>query len=430
MSKKEGLVYTKTEVEAENNNRDDDKWQELTGFKTEYWSEEAMKNRKLGGDDGKYPQQDGESDADYETRLQIIDEYASSDKDIETPPVENTVYTYDDDGALGYVFHKRARAPKEVNEIRLKTFFAQEILGSSDDARQNDKVLSIQALRKQRKLDSGNDSITKIAEYYVGPLSTSSKEVLPGMLQNTQKDDSRYSEKDLKYVKDKRAKIATSDAYEDEESILRIADKKLEGFIYPLFDKGFFDPGEGKTAGFFIASEYDDYANGVDTAIIVPLEFMNSDGKKEVLNQPISFDITAGDAKNKLDYINKNHGLTKIKYPSTIQKKELPPMENVPNFIICLPRKVEANQLISSLVKNELPSEELQFLINFQIWYQAVKCAEYWREHPNHLDDSKNFARISNFYREKTEKNLKKINGKTDDILRRHQFAIDYLSHI
>lgn len=445
MGKKERIGYDKIELEAERNNGNIGKWEEVASLanqKPEYWSKDAVEQKPLGGKEGLYPQYEDESDEDYQARLQHINQYAQNEVTKTTPPQENIPHIYDesdeDNNILhGYMFRKRPRTPKEINELGLKVFNTQEILGSSDDVRENKIIMGIKDLRREKHLNIGGQSKSDAARYYIGPLSSLEKNIPPGALQNDEKDRKRYSDKDQRNLEKKKSIIAISDARADEDAIFRQAGKMLEGFFYPLFEQGFFDSGKNNTAGLFLASEYDDLFNGVDAAIVLPLHSYEGDGKEAVVNQPLSFDLTVSpkSSKTKIETLKNKHGLTKIDYPSTIQKKELPPMDQIPNFVICLPKDREETAFVDGLIKGNLPSAEIQLLINYQIWRQATHFAEYWRDQPDHLDDAKAFARISNFFGERVNfgaENAKRLGlfKNLDDFIDDHRRALEYLDFV
>ena len=74
-------------------------------------------------------------------------------------------------------------------------------------------------------------------------------------------------------------------------------------------------------------------------------------------------------------------------------------------------------------------------MINYQIWRQATHFAEYWRDQPDHLDDAKAFARISNFFGERVNfgaENAKRLGlfKNLDDFIDDHRRALEYLDFV
>ena len=139
-------------------------------------------------------------------------------------------------------------------------------------------------------------------------------------------------------------------------------------------------------------------APAADAAAVIPIEIKRND-RTTTLNQLVCFDLTTGAGDEKIERIRTEfygdgektagkYGLAELKHPSTCLGRTVSaPLEDVPHFVLCLPRKRELEEFEISLAGHKPLPRGIQDLMNFQLYRQAAHWAYHWRdeqkaEHP------------------------------------------------
>ena len=384
--------FLKIETEASTDeNGNINGWQELADQAPEYWSEMAMKkltpeelypqNKEL------YPQnKDGEeSNQEYEKRLADINALTSDEYDEYPSEIEEQ---YPDGYPYGKIVYERGNSESGYDYTYGNDSEAEHgykfVEHAPDVSSEFEKHLNINALRtaevKRRRRDYNN----------------------------------RYSKDHKRDVDRQREVIEESNARKTEEQLLRDEiSKDFELFFSQLPKLGFFNLDGQPPAEIIYPSEYDDDKRGIDDAAKIPIIVSDKNGGQKISRQLITFDLTTGRLKeDRLKELihGSGCGLTDFQYPSDESGNRLSPANGVPNFIIYLPlpqihddnpreqkaqRKARYEKILEgisetgyppekypdksgleeffdSMRRGELPSQEIQDLINFQIATQAA----------------------------------------------------------
>lgn len=253
--------------------------------------------------------------------------------------------------------------------------------------------------------------------------------------------ESSYSEKDRRKVEKVRAELkeeTANDEWRDPTLTgFRLEGKRFEGLFYPLVESGFFDvklspaqldPNSRITspkaarpelfdrldfhAAFVPTSEYDDLFHATDVAAVIPVEVHDRAGRIDgVTSQLVAFDLTTADLlsprgsqklSGKLKTINRefnstdknrdSHGVTRLDYPSTINGKTFSAVDNIPHFVLALPRNggEEMKSLKNSLFSNGKIPPEIAKLLNYEISVQAENWRCYWTDETEKLAPPEN----------------------------------------
>ena len=407
--------YIKTEMESKINKLGcATRWTELSEQGTEYWSHDAVRKRGL---DEQYPSGENETEEEHRAKLEKIGEYALLDTDLEGLMQPGKTYFY---GELD----EQGRPHTVDSDGKVRGYKFEERVVSDDEARQNYDNVFAEQMVEQGILDAVSDEIKAreegrlicdvkmpkdfnqqkdLARYYVGALDYREQSGRPGKFEGAGAE--RYSERDRKWVEEKKAAFRRQDQGSEQVEFL-INGKMFEGFFYPLIRQGFFDSPDGRPAAAILSSDYDDFSKSkVDIAVAVPM------GDAEDALQPICFDLTTGYGNGKLskikDTFGREHGLADIKYPSTCFKKEIVPLQDVPHFVLCLP-PMEFNKFREKLASKELPTREIQDLMSYQIYAQARYWAEYWGGRDDVSDEEKaesvqKFTKIASHFAKKMD---------------------------
>lgn len=427
--------YIKIETEASVGKKGGlSRWEDLKDQSHEYWSEESMKAHSIEQQYPKSKDKDKpESESAYRERINRIEnkigEYALLDATLEIPPKPGKTYAYgdlDDDGkqqnlapndkVYGYRFEPYESSPQTAT-FYSEVFAEQQMRQGLEDA-----VADEEKARKKNELIPPKISTPKeyekqkiIARYYVGSLNFKEKTEEPGVFQGAGSD--RYTEEDRKLVERIKESFQNNDPKSDKVEYL-VNGKMFEGFFYPLIRQGFFDSPDGTPAAIVLSSDYDDFKESkVDVATVLPL----ASGEKQL----ICFDLTTGYGNGKIDRIKRHfeekRGLADIKYPSTCYKRELAPIKDIPHFVLCLPPD-DFGKFRENLAGEKLPSQDIQNLINYQIYAQAAHWAKKWSG-----EESKQFKKIAIHFCQKLGKNQEEIMKTVQSVRRNHESAIRYL---
>ena len=458
MAKEKGIFRTEHESSKINKLGDVIGWD--TVGEGEYWSEEAMKPREL---EEMYPALEGESEDDHKERLAKITETLKKlggralQSVHPSSPIElNKTHLYnglneqgkpiaDPDGKVrGFSFTKHDSQEALKSEEYSDLFSEQMQKQASRDATTDERRARSQGELLYPEACKGDSE--KIAEFYIGSLDFRQKAPRRGIFEGA--GSGRYSEEVARKVQDKKRAFLERDTKTDQIPF-QIKGKVFEGLFYPLVRLGFFDsPRHAQHIGSIIlSSDYDDmFEHKVDVAAVVPIESTRkSDGKTIAKAQPISFGLTTGAGDKKLksivQFFHEKHGVTDIEYPSTCYKKELAPMKGVPHFALCIPAikpadsygPIEFRQFEESIAEGELPPQEIQDLINFQIYYQAQHWAKYWtlrQDIPKEEREAKarQFRSIAKHFFDRISQDAKGREGGVLSIWQRHPDATRFLS--
>lgn len=407
-------IFTKTEAESEINKKGEPgKWHNLENKAPDYWTEASLRKRSIKE---MYPKGEAESDEAYAERLKRIGEYAlKKDPSLETPPKPGKYYPYEDYQGQpahtvihGYRFD--AHTPEAVeaayNQVFAERLKNQEIMDAVSDEIQarEDNTFEFAV-----NLPKSYEKQKELARYFVGPLDYRERSKYVGKFQDVGSE--RYSLVHAAKVDRWKEKFLQNDEKEEDKIEDKIDGRILESFFYPLTRVGFFDAPTGKhPAATILTSDYDDFHHKADTAVFLPVK--NGEEAADPIYYPIGFDLTIGHGGNKISKIkekfNKSHGLTEIEYPSTCYKRELGPMKDVPHFILCLPRDGgEFASFNESLASGKMPPQDIQDLINYEIYAQARYWAGYWSNQAGYEEVQEKFRQIANYFSQKLELNTK-----------------------
>lgn len=412
-------------------------WKILEQYPDEYWSRRAVERRGIRE---QYPRLDTETQAQYEERINgIMAIIRNLGKDailgFLTPVSINKPHMYGDpkdyergDPVFGFEFRKK---DPESHKQRYYGELFKEI--EQRDAENSNRNRAIRlALRDELRARNNNELLfphyddkanrpetirKNVARFYIGPLNNSFFErdkygsygVFCGAGEEAY---SQYDEATLGWTKERIWENMRLDGEWPENGVK--LGRMFEGFFYPLVRFGFFDlPEQGKHGAVILSSSYDDMCqNKVDIGAVVPMKVRAENGEEGVENIPICFDLTTSIGREKKRRVRRQFcekkGFSNIIYPSTCYKKALPSMTNVPFFVMCIANYDELGSFMDALSKKQLPSQEIQDVINFQIYEQARLFAEYWdgqlaRGEREDIRDEKVrlFRTISNHFRER-----------------------------
>ena len=270
----------------------------------------------------------------------------------------------------------------------LETFTSDAI--SDMDAAKNpenpEHIMNVGELKKERKLDRGNVE-DEVVDYYVGSGGVFSRY-----------GDNDYNDDERSFVADRRAENAEKDRQNSNIIAIQKEGRKLEGLLYPAVEAGIF----GEDAAYVIASERDDDGCKTDAAVVVQTDAFGP--------QPICLDLTVSklsdrdEGNNKLSSIKKGldkyHGIVHPKHLYTCLGNKLPRLEQgIPHFTLCLPWKrdggaPEFSSLKNALVEGKPISQEVQALIDMQIFLQAAHWGRYYGQ--DNQEDSQDKAGLFN----------------------------------
>lgn len=422
----------------------------------EYWTEKALKDSSLKE---VYPRDvDNESVEEYEERIRRIAQFAMHDANDRYGDVyvhgnlneqnkvirdssENATPTHKNERGKDVISgHKFVPYTSEKAEGYYEKMFAntlrrewvEDVTNDAKKARETGEIeIGVTTPRDYRKQQ-------ELARFYVGKLihdeRVNGKKVeQTGIFEDV--GAKYYSEDDRRFVNYKEVDFA-SRKIKETERVQLIDGKMFEGFFFPLVNQGFFDSSSGDKASFVATSKYDDFKNGADSAVLMPL--LHSDQNSEVAPkmQLLCFDLTIGHGDEKIERISKRFkekcGLTEIKYPTTCLGKLLGDVHDVPHFAICLTRgETELGSFMDEVASGKIPTSEIRDLINLEIYLQASHWVEYWEEQKS-PEKAQVFKDIESCFRQRFlgDNDSRQIVEKMRRITRRHPEATKFLGKL